>query len=547
MFSIDQNCHSLWDALPKLEALAAHGHHVQHFIEDVDVAFTALGASVDDAVLHLARERFHRSGGQDWGAALFYSKFLGKLPVEIRHWEPCTGLKSKTLARKLERSLDDLYDEFSPGDTWQLIGSSYVGDRDHHRVIGDLSVRETCDFIVELFRRAKADMRERFPERASRERLAEWFAAEEARLTRLLDAHASATLVELYRAWMVEHLAAGAAERVRLGLSSSLLACQADRTRVALLEVFVRDYERASALYNEALAETDSDLRPLRVADGELPFFAIQEHQGHLVRTAGYLSGLQVRFGKQTFALTTERGLPMGEMVASGIRSLAGKAVVLVTQVRIGPNGRPLALPYRGSLYMPTAHRLVEKLAAQGLLPAEVQPVVRVRFRLLDRLKELATTIRLPDHLAECFGRAEIPASELGKNWEDLRGEAAERLARFADPAGGDSFAARLLPDLSDRIAALEERRKQLAQADTTPEQMSNIWRESKTLQTQLLDQTLRQIARDWQVRELDYWDSRGALLPWAIALGGRDFYDDLLRRAEFYHEGPTPGHREDG
>ena len=39
MFSIDQNCHSLWDVVPKLHALAAHGHRVAHFMEDVDAAF----------------------------------------------------------------------------------------------------------------------------------------------------------------------------------------------------------------------------------------------------------------------------------------------------------------------------------------------------------------------------------------------------------------------------------------------------------------------------------------------------------------------------
>ena len=70
---------------------------------------------------------------------------------------------------------------------------------------------------------------------------------------------------------------------------------------------------------------------------------------------------------------------------------------------------------------------------------------------------------------------------------------------------------------------------------------MSAIWKESKALQVELLGRALRQIARDWQVRELDCWDSRGALLPWAIALGGKDFYNSLVAQAEIYQEGPTP------
>ncbi|MGB2824768.1 MAG: hypothetical protein WBF17_27600, partial [Phycisphaerae bacterium] len=73
MFSIDQNCHSLWDALPKLHALARRGRRVMHFNEDIDSAFTSLGSRIDADDLRLARERFHHSGGADWGAALFYT------------------------------------------------------------------------------------------------------------------------------------------------------------------------------------------------------------------------------------------------------------------------------------------------------------------------------------------------------------------------------------------------------------------------------------------------------------------------------------------
>ncbi len=73
MFSIDQNCHPLWDVVPKLHALTAKGFPVHHFIEDIDVAFTAVGGQLGDTQLRFAPERFHGSGGSDWGAAVFYS------------------------------------------------------------------------------------------------------------------------------------------------------------------------------------------------------------------------------------------------------------------------------------------------------------------------------------------------------------------------------------------------------------------------------------------------------------------------------------------
>ena len=141
MFSIDQNSHSLWDTLPKLQALQAAGTPASHYLEDIDVAFTALGAKADAPPLHIARERYHPSGGLDWGAALFYNDFLGRLPVELRQWEPMLDMKIAAVARQLDTSLEELYDRYAAGDNWMLIGSSYVGDKGHHRIIGDLSVR----------------------------------------------------------------------------------------------------------------------------------------------------------------------------------------------------------------------------------------------------------------------------------------------------------------------------------------------------------------------------------------------------------------------
>jgi hypothetical protein len=533
MFSIDQNCHSLWDVLPKLQALAAAGHEVTHFVEDVDVAFTALGSSIDDSVLHLTRERFHRSGGQDWGAALFYSEFLGKLPVEIRHWEACTGLETRTLAKQLDRSVDELYDEFSPGDTWQLIGSSYIGDRHHHRVIGDLSVRETRCFLLDLFHRARDDMFRAFPSAASQQRLAEWFCAEEGLMAQLLEEHAEARLVDLYAAWLRSHLGT---DDVRVELGSSLFALGTDSMRTALLEVFLADYDRCAEAYNESIVETDGDLRPLAVSDGELPFFAIQEYQGHVVRSAAYLRDGAVHFGGQPFRAVDGR-LPLDAMASAGIRGLAAKALLLVAQARVGPAGQPLALPYRGSLYMPTAHRLARKLADAGLLPAPLKPIVRVRFHLLEHMRELDTPVRLPAHLVPYFGREGVVAREVGENYATIAAEASERLEGFRDDAGRTVLQEALFPELTGEIAAVEERRISMARGDCTPEQMSAIWNESKALQQRLLEETLRQIARDTQAADIDYWDSRGAVLPWAVALGGREFYDSLVANARIYEE----------
>ena len=533
IFSIDQNCHSLWDVIPKLQALLAKSRRVTHFVEDVDVAFTALGAPIGSEQMRLARERFYRSGGADWGAAVFYSEFLGRLPTEIRQWEPYTGMKTKALAKELGRSVDDLYEEFSPGDNWQLIGCSYVADRGRHRLIGDLTVSETRPFLREIMAKAKADTFRAFPERDSQQRLAEWFAREEQLLQRLLSDRSEGRLVDLYRGWLREYLG----DRVRVDLTSQLFACSADPARVAILEPFLRDYPRAAELYNEAIEETGAQLRPLRTADGELPFFAVYQHQGRWVRSVAFLDGGEIRIADRAFPLGPDPRLPIERLRDAGISALVGKAILMAIQVRLGDRGAPLAVPYRGSAYLPAAHRLARKLAAECLLAGRLQPLLRVRFGLLDRMKGLDTTVRLPGHLAACFGREEIPARMLGENHAALAEQASQRLEAFKDPAARRKWQQETMPKRFEEISLLDQRRREIAQRDPKAPEIRAVWKRIKTTRAEILARTLRQIAADWHVRDLDYWDSRGALLPWCIALGGETFYNKVVQEAEIYEE----------
>ncbi len=533
VLSVDQNCHSLWDVLPKLQALAGRGYAATHFIEDIDIAFTQLGAGVEAGPLHIARERYHRSGGADWGAALFYSEFLGRLPVDIRRWEVLTGMKTAALAKQLGRTVDDLYDEFSPGDNWQLIGPSYVGDRDHHRLIADLSVAETAEFIRQVFGKARADCEAKFPDRDCRRRLAEWFDREEARLERLLASCERANLPELYRRWLGEHLG----ETVQLSLTSNLAALRADSAAASLLRIFTTDYDTAAGLYNQALDEADVGLRPLDTRKGELPFFVTQTHQGHLVRTGLFFQDGALRAGGQTFALAAAGEVPIEAMRKAGIGALAGKAVLLVIQARLGRDGRPLALPHHGSLYMPAVKLFAASLASHGLLVEPLKPLLRVRFRLLDRMKSLPCRIGLGEHLRRCYGQSEISARQLGETYASMAQEAARRLESLQAAESLETWQEDAFPDLTGRIADLEARKRRLAKTDPKSEEIRAIWREIKQFRTDRLERTLRRIADDYQISRIDYWDSRGALMPWSIAMGGAGFYNDLIAHAEISEE----------
>lgn len=537
MFSIDQNCHSLWDVAPKLAALAHAGRPVTHFVEDIDVAFTELGGQAGNS-LRVVRERFHPSGGQDWGAALFYSEFLGRLPVEIRQFEPMLGAKIKVVARELDRSLDDLYDEFSPGDNWQLIGPSYIGGQQYHRVIGDLSVAETAGFLRDILAFAREDCLRSFPSSQSRQRITEWFADESARLNELLGAHAGGPLIHLYHAWLGMHVPPA----VKVDFTSSLFALSADTERIGLLELFLADYSRLADLYNSAVNDSATNVHPLDIQRGELPFFATLSHQGHLVRAEAFLREGALIIGDREFPLSADRRLPLISLAQAGVRGLAAKAVLLVIQARVGKNGKSLALPYRGSLYMPAVHRLESALRAAGLI-TNIPPVVRVRFHMLDRMKTLDTPIRLPAHLARAMGRDETPARVLGENWLGLAQSARQRLQILASPSGREQWQKHTFAREFAQMAGLDERRRALAAVDAKNPEIREVWKQLKAVKLRMLDGSLRRMADDVQLADLDYWDSRGAILPWAMALGGREFYNEVLARADIYNDfGPSAG-----
>ncbi len=531
MFSIDQNCHSYWDVLPKLQALQRRSMAVTHFVEDIDTAYTSIGS---DDTPHIARERYYRGGGADWGAALFYSDFLGAQPVDIRNWELFSGMKTSVLARKLGRTVDDLYDEFSPGDNWQLIGSSYIFDRRHHRLIGDLTVAETADHLRNIAQLTHDNMQRTFCSADALKRIDKWCADENLRMESLLEQFADAKLVELYRAWLGQYLGSATS----LDMTSSLLACKPGSDQIAVLELFLRDYEQASGLYNESITETSSALRPLRTSTGELPFFATLMHQGQLVRTGAYLDGNELRIADKTLKLGPDRAMPIDALTNSGVICLGGKALVLTIQVRYGDTGQPLVLPYRGSLYMPTSVRLGEKLSAAGMLPKTLSGIVRVRFGFLDRMKSLDTTFRLPPYLAKSFSRDEISARNFAESWADVVADSKKRLSSFQSDQGRQRWRRDNCPDTLKAIEELDARRRTLAgdnQSDHS--EMRAVWKQMKSLEVELLDRLVRQINNDYQTAELDYWDSRGALLPWAVAMGGEAFYDELLENADIYEE----------
>lgn len=537
IYSIDQNCNSLWDVPPKLHALGSNGYFPTQFLEDVDVAYTRHGAGVNSVDLRIERERYYKTGGADWGAAMFYSEFLGRVPVDIRLWEPMTGMTTKALAKALGTTIDDLYERYSPSDNWQLVGSSYVGDARRHRVLGDLDVSQIRPWLIKLLDIARADMMRSFPADQSQEMLKTWWEQQQSVINTLLETHSKGKLIDLYRQWLDGDM--GPRDGVSIDTTSRLFELGRDRDQLDLLELFTRQYDLLSQVYNQALDDTNSDLHPLDTSAGELPFFAVYNYQGHMVRSEVFLRDNMLVLPDKAFRLGAGGAIPVDELSAFGVRCLVGKAILLMIQARIG-QGAALALPYLGSLYSPAATRLEWLLKKLNLVKCPVKPIMRVRLRLLDRLRYVDTPIQLPAHLSSAFSNDVIAARELGERWEQIRGDSAWNLSQLSSEADRRVWRKKNFPQLTAKLDSLDDQRRALARSNAPAEQMRNVWKQMKPILEELTRKTIERIDRDWQLANMDYWDSRGAILPWCLALGGEQFYHRVVQGARIYEERQT-------
>lgn len=532
--SIDQNSNVFWDTLPKLAALARRGLAGRHCVEDIDVAFTRQGAA-PGAAPALEPERYYRSGNSDWGAALFYTAFLGRNPVNPRDLEPCTGQTTAALARQLELPLDAFYEQYAVSDNWQLTGPSYLaGDDGWHRCMGDLGTAETAPFLRQLLALARRDLLERFPEPAAQTRITAWFDQETARLEKLLGEQAGGSLAHLYQAWTRAHVP----DRVAIGTTADWFQAHGDLRLPAL---FIRHYAACAALYNEAVAATRTGQAPLHTERGDLPFFAVFRRQGRLVRAPlscqdGWLAAGPVRWRLPATGATAATLAETWRQ--DGVLCVAGKALLLVLQARSAPHGAPLALPHRGSLYMPAAYELQRRLAANGFLDWPVAPVWRVRFHFFDRWRDCPTRVRVPAWLAGVFQQDEAPAAQLAEELPGLQAQAAAELSAMASPGERQLLLERLWPRETAENHHLEASRRELAGDPARRADAAALWTRLKHQQRELTRRLFERALRNTHLGGLEYWDSRGAQLPWSIALGGEPFYDRLLAGAEVAPEG---------
>ncbi|MBR0459914.1 MAG: hypothetical protein IJJ26_11810 [Victivallales bacterium] len=526
--SIDQNCNGLWDTVPKLAALHVHGLSGVHYLEDVDMAYTRHGAKVGDA-LAMERERFYRGGVSDWGAAYFYTDLLGAQPWDLSEFSNCLGMSLAALAKKLGTNVDALYDRWSPSGNWQLTGPSFLPDGTH-RVIGDLTIGELAPQLRWLLQHAREDVATRFPEPEAQARAEAWFATSRQLMESHLSSKPGESLTDFYASWLRQDLGEALPS---LTLTSELFAWKRENAGShVLLATFLHDYPTMRDCYNRSLLEAHSPLHPL--LEGELPFFVIYRRDGRMSRvTAKYQDGCLLAGGQAWDLSSPQEEWPWEEMRSSGIVAIAGKAVVLVNMVR-GANGTALALPRLGSLYMPAGHAFARNLASIGAYQV-AHPVLRVRFRFLERWQNCRTLVALPEDLTQITGIDCAPAHEIAENLLSCMLQADKTLQVLASPETRQTLLTERFSSEQNQLQLLAQRKREIATQGG--DGYRQVLAELRRSETALLEKQMKWIADLVRLRDLTFFDSRGALLPWSLALGGRQFYETLLRQSEITQE----------
>ncbi len=515
MISIDQNSNSLWDTLPKLQALEKQGIKFTHCIEDIDVAFTRVGAHSDK--LELTLERYYPSGNLDWGASLFYMNFLGRCPLNLDNLTKYTGETPAHTAKKLGISLEQLYAQFSVADNWQLTAPSYIDStKQAHRLLGDLSTSEVIPFINELFDKAEEDLLNCFPENDVQKRIIKWFDSERECVAELAETNES--LAELYQSWLQSYFSKDCIIKTS---EHKYLA----NTSITMLKKVVRNYDQFVQIYNESIEESGVELSPINAETGDLPFFVIYNKDGHLVRSSIKIENAELIAGGLKF--------PIDEFF-NHVKEVSGKALLLVIISRLNDSGTSLALPVNGSLYTPAAVILAKKMRESGFITDELHPIKRVRFKFLQSMRKSSVLINLPNYLHSFFPKT-MKANEFSAQLPEVVKQCKKTLQDLE--SNSEVIFQSWFPELFQKINQLKSLKNQYGRDPEKRHLCSDIWKEVKELEKQFHTNCYQLLINTVHCSEIDYWDSRGALLPWSIALGGESFYQELISNAEIFSE----------
>lgn len=394
----------VWDAPLKLAVLAHRGMHVQHSVHTADL-FSRPPKGAD--ALALTHEAYLPDGNVTrWTASLEACTFLGRMPIHPSCFTS-VGVDFERVASFRDSSLEETVRLTTKGD-WQGVS---LPQKHADRVAHGLRVA-SIHAQVPVLRR---DMRQSLQTSV--------VGMSDARLRHFdrlfaLGEHQGGSWDEAALALTARHLDDHGVDRRFVALGCTAL--HSDGVYSSLFPIVLRYYDIAKACYNQAVAEGGEGMTPL--APGELPFYAIVEKSGVLVRENFVHS-----------AHTTDAdSLIRSSFPDRKVVAIHGKAILLMMELRMRGG---LIMSTKGSAYTPTAVRFsslfTAELAKRGV-EIGLHPIHRLKFHALDALESVDATFHLPDHLQRFFGGEKVRARDFAHGWRGAVEAANQEVERLS-------------------------------------------------------------------------------------------------------------------
>ena len=139
--------------------------------------------------------------------------------------------------------------------------------------------------------------------------------------------------------------------------------------------------------------------------------------------------------------------------------ALLGKALVLPAMLSAE---FVMVFAETGSAYLPRTQQMLAAMRESGVR-VRANPILRMRLRTWDSLSVCGATLRLPEHLAQAFGKPALDCKEFSRRWRSAVKEQ-QRLLRELKGVAGACDLVRYLAD--DQHAAWFRRLRQCAAAN---------------------------------------------------------------------------------
>ena len=395
------------------------------------------------------------------------------------------GVPLKQLAGPDPKSLDDFIDRATTAYGWR--GVAQLGPVE--QIARDVSVAAAGESLLELFtwgvQETIALLADPGVRAAAEKRAAELVS----RLRSAIREMPEATVSEAYQRLIVEHYADLLRYRPELlhatatGDYLRFNRETATRPRFQALQAFLCHRVGACAreTYDEAV-RGEGMYQLDQFGEGAIPFDLVVPGRGRgTLRVLD--TEVRAELSPEPLVIPTRERVVFLEDLAEVLEAALGPDVAIAGKALVGPvmfcSEAVLVLHEGASAYVPRTRFWLQELNKQ-CASMRTFPILRLRHRAYDALAATNVTLRLPEHLAEAFGAAEIPSREFGQRWREVIAEQERLLERLraatslksllpvvADERGDDwgqiaGELAQARHTLRATGAAIEERRTEL-------------------------------------------------------------------------------------